>query len=189
VVAALDGLRVDDPCKGTADTSVGGTCDHVVLTGAGFKSTKEVAIHGMPGTTYAVTLRIRGIVEPTNVQSGVRSDTTTFQYMNAAYRKVPFTIGGTVVPADADYSQWTIEVASPSQVYFLNDYQKVGHQIFKLDYEVTLQMDAGTKVNLTGADENEREITNYEKYAFDEIPGSMNYGQFIQLDVVSVEVK
>jgi hypothetical protein len=156
-----------------------------VLTAGGFKSAKEVTIAGTPGTTYDVTLRIRGIVEPTQIDGGMRLDTSTFQYQSMTWRKVPFTIGGTV--NRGDYSQWRIRVESPKREYFLNDYQTVGHYIFKLDYQVTLQMSANTKVTLDGVDTNERQIDNYEKYAIDGIPGSMNYGQFIQCNVVSVK--
>lgn len=185
VAQALDGLRIDDPCAGTADTSTGAVCPHVVLTAGGFKSAKEVTIGGTSGTTYDVTLRVRGIVEAMQIDGGTRPDTTTFQYQNMPFRKVPFTIGGTV--NKPDYSQWRITVASPKQEYFLNDYQKSGHYIFKIDYQVTIQMVANSKVTLDGTDSNERLIDNYEKYTFDGIAGSMNYGQFIQLNVVSVQ--
>lgn len=185
VAKGLDGLRVDDPCVGTPDTSNGAVCNHVVLTAGGFQSAKEATIGGTAGATYDVTLRIRGIVEPTQIDGGMRLDTTTFQYQNMTWRKVPFTIGGTV--NRGDYSQWRISVASPKQEYFLNDYQTVGHYIFKLDYQVTIQMAANSKVTLDGFDSNEREIVNYEKYTIEGIPGSMNYGQFIQCNVVSVK--
>ena len=185
VAKGLDGLRVDDPCTGTPDTSNGAVCNHVVLTDGGFKSAKDVTIGGTPGTTYDVTLRIRGVVEPTQIDGGTRTDTTTFKYQNMTWRKVPFTIGGTV--NRGDYSQWRITVASPKQEYFLNDYQTVGHYIFALDYQVTIQIAANSKVTLDGTDSNEREIVNYEKYAIDGIPGSMNYGQFVQCNVVSLK--
>jgi hypothetical protein len=114
----------------------------------------------------------------------MRADTSTFQYMNMAFRTKPLTIGGTV--QSPDYAQWHIHVASPPQDLYLNDYQKTGHYIFELDYEVTLPMAANTQVTLDATDSNERQIVNYEEYALDGIPGSMNYGQFVQIDVVSV---
>jgi hypothetical protein len=40
-------------------------------------------------------------------------------------------------------------------------------------------------VSLHATDSNEREIVNYEEYAPDGIPGSMNFGQFVQVNVVS----
>ena len=185
IAQGLDGLRVDDPCTGTPDTSNGAVCNHVVLTNGGFKSAKDVTITGTTGTTYDVTLRIRGIVEPTQIDGGMRTDTSTFKYQNMTWRKVPFTIGGTV--NRGDYSQWRITVANPKQEYYLNDYQTVGHYIFALDYEVTIPIAANSKVTLDGTDTNEREIVNYEKYTVEGIPGSMNYGQFIQCNLVSVK--
>ena len=184
----LRGLRLDDPCAGTPDTTEGAICPHVTLTSAGgFKAAKTVTIGGNPATTYSVTLRIRGVVEPTNIEGGTRTDMGTFSYKSMDWRKVPLTIGGTV--KNADYAQWRVSVVSPKQDYFLNDYQKVGHYIFKLDYQVTIPIAGMSKVTLDCTDSNEREIVNYEKYALDGIPGSMNAGQFIQLDVVAVEAR
>ena len=186
VASALDGLRVDAPCTGTPTTENGAVCNHVMLTSnGGFESAKSVTIAGTPGTVYDVTLRIRGIVEPTNIGGGMRSDTTTFQYQGMAFRTVPFTIGGSV--QSPDYSQWHVDIESPAQELYLNDYQKSGHYIFELDYEITVPMAAATTVTLHGTDSNEREIVNYEDYAPEGIPGSMNHGQFIQIGLVSVE--
>lgn len=78
-------------------------------------------------------------------------------------------------------------MASTKQEYFLNDYQAVGHYIFKLDYQVTIQVAANSKVTLDGFDSNERQIVNDEKYVIDGILGWMNYGQFIQVNVVSAK--
>jgi hypothetical protein len=184
VAQALEGLRVDDPCAGTADTSDGAVCTHVKLTSSGgFQAAKEVTVGGTAGTTYDVKLRIRGVVEPTNIQGGTRTDMGTISYKNMTWRKVPFTVGGTV--KQADYEQWRIRVASPQQDYFLNDYQNVGHYVFSLDYEVTIPIAGGSRVTLDCNDSNEREIVNFEKYAPTGVPGSMNFGQFVQISVVS----
>jgi hypothetical protein len=184
VADELDGLRVDDPCTGTPSTDVGAVCNHVTLTqSGGFHASEAVTIGGTTGTTYDVTLRIRGIVEPTNIQGGTRPDTSTFEYMDMDFRTVPYTIGGTV--QSADYAQWRIVVGSPAQTLYLNDYQKTGHYIFELDYEITVPMAANTTVTLEVTDSNERLIVNYEQYAIEGIPGSMNHGQFVQLAVVS----
>jgi len=184
---------VDDACAGTADTSVGAVCGHVMLTSSGgSKYSKEVSIAGVAGTTYDVTLRIRGIVEPTKITGGMPVEMTppsTIQYMGKTWRKTPYTIGGAASSSttDPDYTQWHIGVASPKGDYYLNDYQQTGHYIFKLDYQVTIQMAANTKVTLDGIDRNERQIVNFEKYTIDGIPGSVNYGQFIQINVVSAQ--
>ena len=189
IAQALDGLRVDDACSGTADTSVGAVCPHVTLTASGgSKYAKSATIAGAAGTVYDVTLRIRGVVEPTSITGGMRSDSGTFQYRSMDWRKVPYTVGGAVANStDADYTQWHIAVDSPKGDFYLNDYQKTGHYIFKLDYQVTIPMASNAKVTLDGTDRNERQIVNYEKYAIDGISGSMNFGQFVQVNVVSVK--
>lgn len=190
IAKVLDGMRVDDGCVGTTtDTSVGAVCGHAMLTGAGFKGTKQAAIAGAVGTTYDVTLRVRGVVEPTAITGGMRPDTSTFQYRSMDWRKVPYTIGGAVsqTTTDPDYTQWHIAVASPKGDYYLNDYQKTGHYIFKLDYQITIQVAASSMVTLDGTDRNERQIVNYEKYVIDGVAPSINYGQFVQINVVSVK--
>ena len=68
----------------------------------------------------------------------------------------------------------------------MNDYQRVGHYIFRLDYEFTIPVEANTTVTLDVSDDNERQILNYEGYELDGLSGSSNFGQFIQLDVISV---
>jgi hypothetical protein len=119
----------------------------------------------------------------------MRPDTSTFQYKGMDFRKVPYTIGGAIstTTTDLDYTQWHISVASPKGDFYLNDYQKTGHYIFKLDYQITIQVAANSMVTLDGNDRNEREIVNYEKYTIDGIDGSMNFGQFVQINVVSVK--
>lgn len=187
---ALEGLRLDDGCQGPKPASVpadGAVCNHATLTNNQFRASKFVTIAGTAGTTYDVTLRVRGIAEAATISGGMRPDTSTFTYKNDSWRKVPFTIGGTL--QSADYQHWKIAVGSPKQDYYLNDYQKTGHFIFALDYQVTIPMAANTTVTLDCYDSNERMITNYENYTLDGIPGSINYGQFVQLSVVSVKAR
>jgi hypothetical protein len=182
----LQDLRVDDPCAGTPEVTVGATCDHSVPTGLGFHGVAAASVTGEEGTTYDVTFRVRGVVEPTNIVGGTRPDTETFSYMDLDWRTTPLTIGGAVPTEDADYAQWRIHVSNPDQEYFLNDYQRVGHYIFELDYEVTIPVAANATVTLDATDDNERQILNYEGYALDGIAGSTNHGQFVQLNVVAV---
>jgi hypothetical protein len=186
IAESIVGLRIDDACVGDPPVSVGATCDHAMRTGAGFHQSKEATIGGTDGTTYDITIRVRGVVEPTNVVGGERPNTETISYMNMNFRKEPFTIGGMVPAEDTDYAQWRIIVSDPAEEYTLNDYQKVGHYIFELDYEVTIPVKANAKVTLDGLDANERLIMNYEDYAPEGVDPAVNHGQFIELDLVSV---
>jgi hypothetical protein len=61
---------------------------------------------GKPGTVYNVTLRIRGIFEPTTILGGDTPD-PAHPYFKA---------GGTV--STGDWSQWGIEVSEPKQTYW-----------------------------------------------------------------------
>lgn len=186
LVEALSGLRIDDPCAGSPQLTVGATCDHVMLTGGAFHQAKTVTIGGTEGEVYDVTLRVRGVVEPTNVVGGMRTGSETVSYMGQNWRKVPWTVGGSVPPDDTDYAQWSILVSEPEQRYYMNDYQRVGHFVFSLDYEVTIPVAAGSEVTLDANDDNERLILNYEQYAPEGVSGSMNLGQFVELDVVGI---
>lgn len=188
IVEGLSGLRIDDPCAGSPQVTVGATCNHVMLTGGAFHQAKKVTIGGNDGEVYDVTIRVRGVVEPTNVVGGMRSGSEMFAYMGQNWRKVPWTVGGAVPPDDTDYAQWSIIVSSPEQRYYMNDYQRVGHFVFSLDYEVTIPIAAGSEVTLDANDDNERLILNYERYAPDGVSGSENYGQFVELDVVAIKL-
>jgi len=189
VAAALDGIRIDDPCTPNPSTASMATCQHLTLQNGGFMGTKQVTMGGSPSTTYDVTLRIRGIAETAKVNGGTTADVSTFQYMSMPFRKVPFTVGGTVAVDDQDYEQWRINVSKPKEVYTLNDYGKLGHYTLKLDYQVTIPIAGGATVSLEGFDDNDHLIVDYEKYMIDGINPPMNWGQFAQVNVVSVKAR
>jgi hypothetical protein len=182
IAQPLDGLRIDDPCTGSPSTANGATCNHVMNP---FHVTKEVTLAGEAGTTYDVTLRIRGVVEPTKMNGGTRPDTSTVTLNGRQYRGQPFTIGGTA--GDVTYQPWRLSISNPAKDTYLNDYNLVEHTIFKIDYEVTLEMAGNAKVTLDVNDGNDHEIDNYARYSHDGIPGSQNLGQFVQISVLSVE--
>jgi hypothetical protein len=182
VGAPLEALRIDDPCTGAPSTAAGSTCNHLMNP---FHKTLDATIGGTPGTTYDVTLRIRGVVEPTKITGGTRPDMSTTMINGKTYRKVPYTVGGT--PGDPTYQPWLFSVAKPAQNYFFNDYGLTEHSTFLLDYQVTIPMEGGTKVTLDVNDGNDHEIDNYAMLKNDGISGSMNLGQYIQLSVISVK--
>ncbi len=102
--AGLDGLLLDVLCDAATPTPLAqmATCLHP----SGMqRMTKMITFGRDPSMTYMVTLRVRGIWEPTSVQGGARPSA-----------EAPFTIGG-AVPAgtsssDAiNYQQYSIVVA------------------------------------------------------------------------------
>jgi hypothetical protein len=137
---------------------------------------------GKHGTVYDVTLRIRGIFEPTTILGGDTPD-PVHPYFKA---------GGTV--STVDWSQWGIEVSEPKQTYWLNHYPSVGHVIYKEDFEATIAVAAGATVVIRVADGNDRQIDN-GKTAPDRqqiIPGVVDHplpGQMLRIEVVRVKTK
>lgn len=132
---------------------------------------------------YDVKLRIRGIFEPTTIADGETP------YADHPY----FKIGGTI--RARDWSAWHIEVANPKQTYWLNHYPKVGHIIYKQDFEATITVAAGSSVVVRVVDGNDRQIDNSEPGRPDRqqiIQGVIDKplaGQMLRLDVVSVSAK
>ena len=134
---------------------------------------------GETGTMYDVTLRIRGIFEPTTIAGGDTPDS-----------KHPyFKIDGAV--STPDWSRWEIDVANPKHSYWLNHYPSVGHTIYKEDFEETIPVAAGAKVIIQVIDGNDREIDNDNNAPNRQrtIPGVVDHalpGQMLRIDVVRV---
>jgi hypothetical protein len=176
VAKALSGLRIDDTCASNPGSST--TCNHVMNPYHAFKS---AAIGGTAGTTYNVTVKIRGAVEPTIINGGSKPD--------AAHPQ--FTVGGT--PGDPTYQPWFLAVSNPNATYYLNNFGFTNHTIHGIDWQETIPMVAGAMVTLDVRDGNDHEISNTQAsggpIVIAGVPGSMNAGQFVQIDVVSVSAK
>ena len=135
---------------------------------------------GEAGTVYDVTLRIRGIFEPTTILGGDTPD-----------REHPyFKVGGAV--STPDWSQWRIEISEPKQTYWLNHYPSVGHRIYKEDFEATMAVAAGATVVVRVNDGNDRQIDNGKtgqdrQQMFDGVTDHALPGQMLRLDVVHIK--
>jgi hypothetical protein len=109
---------------------------------------QSFTVGGQTGIVYDITLRIRGIFEPTTIADG---DTPDPEHPY-------FKVGGTV--STPDWSHWGIEVLEPKQMYWLNHYPSVSHTIYKEDFEATITVAAGATVVIRVADGNDRQIDN-----------------------------
>jgi hypothetical protein len=141
---------------------------------------KSFVFGGKAGTTYDVTLRVRGLFEPTTMDGGTAPD---------AVHPYAYVGGQTQTP---DYSQWRIDVSSPQQSYTLNNYPKVSHTIYKEDFEATVQVAAGATVTIRVDDGNDRQIDNGAKgkpdrqQVIEGVTDTPLAGQMLRLDVVHV---
>jgi hypothetical protein len=141
---------------------------------------KSFVFGGKAGTAYDVTLRVRGLFEPTKMQDGTASDPAHPYF---------YTGGETGTP---DYSQWRIDVSSPARTYTLNNYPAVSHTIYKEDCEAKIVVDAGATVTVQAIDGNDRQIDNAAKgrpdrqQVIDGVTATPLDGQMLRLDVVRV---
>ncbi|WP_233562623.1 hypothetical protein, partial [Sorangium cellulosum] len=174
--SGLDKLFVDAPCDPSTPLPLApmATCNHPPNTQ---RIEKQVTFGGDPDTTYSVTLRVRGVWEPTDIVGGEMP-------------MKPFMIGGRIGPGDAiNYQQYSIEVSEPRQTYWLNNYQYRAHDIHKADYEATIRVNGGATVKVVMNDGNERQIANWTKDYFEGLPPydtAPTTGQMLHLNVLSV---
>lgn len=184
VASGLDALFIDAQCAANTPTPLanGATCLHPANMQ---HIERAVTLGGDADKTYVITLRVRGIWEPTKIQGGERPD-----------KAHPFTVGG-MLPAgtgssDAvSYQQYSLQVAEPKQVYWFNDHQYLAHDIHKEDYQATIRARGGAKVTVIMNDGNERQIANFTKDYFQGLPpydAAPSTGQSLRLDVVSVSL-
>jgi hypothetical protein len=176
VAKGLHELFLHDVCTGEYPPQLD-TCLHKQLI------EKVVTIGGKPGVVYDVRLRVRGLFEPTTIRDG-----ETPVEVNPFFK-----IGGTIQARD--WSAWHIEVSDPKQTYWLNHYPKVGHLIYKEDFQATIPMAAGATVTVRVVDGNDRQMDNAETgradrmQIIDGVTEKPLDGQMLRLDVMRVTAR
>jgi hypothetical protein len=174
--AGLHELFLHDPC--TADyPPQPDTCLHKQLL------ERAITFGGKSVVVHDVTLRIRGIFEPTTIEGG-----------ETPYPDRPYYQAGGVIAAK-EWSAWHIEVSNPRQTYWLNHYPKVSHTIYGEDFEATIPVAGGSAVVVRVVDGNDRQIDNGKPGRPDRrqiIKGVVDPpidGQLVHLDVLGVTVR
>jgi hypothetical protein len=176
--AAISGVRFEFPCKDPMpeNPQAGADCASALVKGDAAKTdnfTLEKNFGGEQGKRYQVTLRFRGVVEPMMYKGGKQVG----EY---------FYIGGE--KDNPNYNVYKLSVSSPESHFFLNRQDKVGHEIFTIDYTQTIEIDGGATVTFYGNGQNGLLISNFKKLVVPDVtpaPKPFN-GQFIQVDVVKV---
>jgi hypothetical protein len=180
--ASIHGFRFEFPCKNpmAEKPKAGEDCESGLVKGDPKKTDNFTAVKtfdGEKGKRYKVALRFRGVVEP-------------MMYKNGKMDGEHFYIGGE--PNNSTYNIYKITISSPASHYFLNRQDKVGHNIFTIDYTKTIDIDGDATVTFLGDGQNGRLISNFLKLVVPDVapaPKAFN-GQFVQVDVVSaVEAK
>lgn len=168
------GLFIHDQCIGE-NTEQPDTCLHDRM------HEKSFTFGGRPGTVQDVTLRVRGLFEPTRMEGGVAPDPAAPWFVIGGEDRAP------------DYSQWHIDVSAPKATYTLNNYPRTSHTIYKEDFQVTIPVAAGALVRVRVIDANDRQIDNGAKGKSDRqqvlegVTDTPQPGQMLRLDVVRVK--
>jgi hypothetical protein len=174
--AGFRNLTIHDECIGE-NASQPDTCLHARVHEKGF------VFGGRAGSVYDVTLRVRGLFEPTKIKGGTTPNPA----------QPFFVIGGE--DEAADYSQWHIEVSEPKASYTLNSYPHTSHTIYKEDFQITIPVAAGAKVLVQTIDSNDREIDNGasgkadRRQILEGISDTPPAGQILRLDVAAVRMR
>ena len=172
LIASIDDLRVELQCIGAGNASV--NCD---MPDAYDEST---TIEGKAGTDYVVTIRLRGVVEQKTYSDYTESDGMWID-------------GGT--PDGSSWNIFRLQVSSPEQTYYLNSGTSGIDECFMLDIQKTILMTHGATLSLfAGSGGDNLGTVNVDGYGEPiVISGVPPYpyafdGQFIQLDIVDVEI-
>jgi hypothetical protein len=178
--SSLAGLRLEVPCanpKFNNDTECHWDSSLLQTADPQWKLKREIVrtFSGKPGTLYAVTLHVRGVVEPKNFSAG-------------EVQQEHFQIGG--VPAADHYNFYSLHVSDPDANYTFNrNEEKVGHYTFVIDYHVTIPVRGGATVTMGAYDLNDVAIANHQHFVVPGVPPAPLAfdGQFFQLDVDSIK--
>ena len=175
--ASLDGFRWEFPSADPMEAKLkkGAVCKSGLVTGDPRKTdnfTKEQTFEGKKDKRYKVTLRFRGVVEPMKYKNGEKDGDC-------------FYIGGE--PDNNGYNIYKLAVSSPKSHYYLNAKDRVGHDVFTIDYTTTIEIDGGATLTMSGDGQNGLMIANFKQLTVPEIAEEPYNGQFAQVNVVKVE--
>ena len=168
IAASLSGLRWELPCHAHVSNEVCSTDNELSL---------QTALKGDPATSYAVRLRIRGVLEEKSYSGGTPLG--------------KFTLGGK--PESDDWNTYAMTVSAPPQTLYLNPGVSGLYYCFLLDETVTLTMRGGAVVRLWAEVYDAQQITNRgENGSAILVPGVKPFpaafdGQFAQVDVLDVK--
>ncbi len=172
-VAVIDGLRVELQCIGSGSSS-----ENCYIPDADDETT---TISGDAGTTYIVTIRLRGVVE----------QKTYTDYSNSDGMWI---VGGT--PDGGTWNIFRLEVSAPAQTYYMNSGASGYDECYELNIQKTIVMEHGATLTLFAGSGGDNLGTlnmdgNGEPIV---VSGVSPYpdpfdGQFVQLDIVDVEVQ
>ena len=176
VAIVLEGFRHEQPCT-DGNRPFCGTSKTV--------TNKSVSLTGTAGKTYALVVRVRGVVEQKTINGATAGGATG---TNSGF----FVVGGTPAGGVDKWNTYSLAIAAPATKVFFNAGAS-GHTYSDcVDYLATVQAAANTMVTFTCDPGDALEAPNLDQALRPiVIPGIAPApqafdGQFLQLDVQSV---
>jgi hypothetical protein len=153
----------------------------------GYRPEVRVTMQGEPGQTYAVTLHVRGVVEPKVYRNGLPvAGTGELDNMGLFY-------AGGEPSGNAIYNSYGLDVSNPPQRYYVNSWLE-GDFVLALDYKVAVDIATGATVSLYGFTQRCQiaydceSLSNVVNCPYKPLAGVEHlpdHGQFLQVDFVS----
>ena len=138
VAGSLSGLLWSLPCTG-AHSSTSCTTDPT--------ATASTTVGGHAGTTYDITVHLRGVIEQRTYASSCPDGSAV--------------IGGAASGSDP-FNIYELDISAPPQRLFVNPGTSSINNTFPIDYAVTFRADAGATVTLHAASIDAAEIFNHD---------------------------
>jgi hypothetical protein len=209
--AALDGFQLLDPCDLTSYTvqaDPGAVCPQ-----KNDVKNQHVTLHlaGDASVTYAVKLRVRGIVERYWYDGGSLDPVSKVFYTggvptvggNASACKnqassLPFTLPAELSPVDGCFNGFNVfamNVSAPKTHFFLNytadkDGDRPPHAVYTQDYTVSIDLQGQATLDFFIIGSDEHECYNHNQVIDGvELSSSPYVGEFLQFDVLGVTRK
>lgn len=181
----IDAQRLELPCVARIATPelCETVANHVMTCPMGGKIVKRTFnMGGEAGTTYNVTLRVRGVLEPKVYMGGKAAQ-------NHLY------IGGS--PVVSGYNDFGLKVSSPAQTYYFNAVDEMTgekYQSFAIDTKHVVQIEGGATITLQAHDPDCAGVRNCQTFMPEckpfvvagVAPAAGFNGQFLQVDVVAI---
>jgi hypothetical protein len=172
VAGELDGLRWELPCVETTDNPA-------VCTTEGFDPI-SVALAGVPGTVYDVSLRFRGVVEERTYLGGTQDG--------------PWYTGGADPDESDAFNVYRLDVSDPPATFHVNAGTSGLLACTRIDFTRTVRVAAGATLTLSADTRDDRQIVNRgsggQPIVVPGVPPAPEPfdGQFVQMDVVGLAV-
>jgi hypothetical protein len=191
-VKNLKGWRYENPCGYVDGHQLNdGTCNSGEICfpnaqKARFAEKKVIAIGGVAGHQYDVTLRIRGALEPRDYPPDcMRLANSAPDTVGVAENCNGFTNQDTVT-----FNIFELKIEEPAHVFYLNSVTKhPPHRVDPLDQTFPIRVAGGTKLDFQFDDLNGGEIRNCSITVEGIVPYPKIFdGNFFQLDVVDAKL-